>query len=178
MVIWYIFIFQNKEILHCLSASLSFGDVLCRVNVPYLYCQGWQCLVIGLILPVEVFICNMVSKSQLLMLKVLQCIWILKHLTAAAKDAVAEGGSIPGSRAKLWRRIREFNACIPFSEVTLALITMLPAAPNLPPESPPLPPRHQKLLQLWWVLLLVYIDYLHQEVPHHTWCLFQQQLEG
>ncbi|XLS45564.1 hypothetical protein HN51_002429 [Arachis hypogaea] len=65
-----------------------------------------------------------------------------------AKDAVAEGGSIPGSRAKLWRRIREFNACIPFSEVTLALITMLPAAPNLPPESPPLPPRHQKLLQL------------------------------
>lgn len=72
----------------------------------------------------------------------------LKHLTAAAKDAVAEGGSIPGSRAKLWRRIREFNACIPFSEVTLALITMLPAAPNLPPESPPLPPRHQKLLQL------------------------------
>ncbi|XLR51686.1 dnaJ homolog subfamily C GRV2-like isoform X1 [Arachis hypogaea] len=81
----------------------------------------------------------------------------LKHLTAAAKDAVAEGGSIPGSTAKLWRRIREFNACIPFSdvpstvevpEVTLALITMLPAAPNLPPESPPLPPHHQTLLQL------------------------------
>uniref|UniRef100_A0A175YL21 J domain-containing protein n=1 Tax=Daucus carota subsp. sativus TaxID=79200 RepID=A0A175YL21_DAUCS len=73
----------------------------------------------------------------------------LKHLAAAAKDAVAEGGSIPGSRAKLWRRIREFNACISYSgvppnievpEVTLmALITMLPAAPNLPPESPPLP---------------------------------------
>lgn len=73
----------------------------------------------------------------------------LKHLAAASKDAVAEGGSIPGSRAKLWRRIREFNACIPYSgvppnidvpEVTLmALITMLPATPNLPPESPPLP---------------------------------------
>lgn len=73
----------------------------------------------------------------------------LKHLAAAAKDAVAESGSIPGSRAKLWRRIREFNACIPYSgvppnidvpEVTLmALITMLPATPNLPPESPPLP---------------------------------------
>ncbi|GMI97704.1 GRAVITROPISM DEFECTIVE 2, modified transport to the vacuole 12, KATAMARI2 [Hibiscus trionum] len=73
----------------------------------------------------------------------------LKHLAAAAKDAVAEGGSIPGSRAKLWRRIREFNACVPYSgvpptvevpEVTLmALITMLPATPNLPPESPPLP---------------------------------------
>ncbi|XP_030471373.2 dnaJ homolog subfamily C GRV2 isoform X1 [Syzygium oleosum] len=73
----------------------------------------------------------------------------LKHLAAAAKDAVAEAGSIPGSRAKLWRRIREFNACIPYGgvpptievpEVTLmALITMLPATPNLPPESPPLP---------------------------------------
>ncbi|KAL3535786.1 hypothetical protein ACH5RR_004247 [Cinchona calisaya] len=78
----------------------------------------------------------------------------LKHLAAAAKDAVTEGGSIPGSRAKLWRRIREFNACIPYSglppnievpEVTLmALITMLPAAPNLPPESPPLPPPSPK----------------------------------
>lgn len=78
----------------------------------------------------------------------------LKHLAASAKDAVAEGGSIPGSRAKLWRRIREFNACIPYSgvppnievpEVTLmALITMLPAAPNLPPESPPLPPPSPK----------------------------------
>lgn len=78
----------------------------------------------------------------------------LKHLAAAAKDAVAEGGSIPGSRAKLWRRIREFNACIPYGgvppnievpEVTLmALITMLPATPNLPPESPPLPPPSPK----------------------------------
>ncbi|XVF34775.1 hypothetical protein REPUB_Repub18cG0087800 [Reevesia pubescens] len=78
----------------------------------------------------------------------------LKHLAAAAKDAVVEGGSIPGSRAKLWRRIREFNACIPYSgvppnievpEVTLmALITMLPATPNLPPESPPLPPPSPK----------------------------------
>lgn len=78
----------------------------------------------------------------------------LKHLAASAKDAVAEGGSIPGSRAKLWRRIREFNACIPYSgvpanievpEVTLmALITMLPASPNLPPESPPLPPPSPK----------------------------------
>ncbi|KAL8189648.1 hypothetical protein R6Q57_029214 [Mikania cordata] len=78
----------------------------------------------------------------------------LKHLAAAAKDAVAEGGSIPGSRAKLWRRIREFNACIPYvgvppnievPEVTLmALITMLPAVPNLPPESPPLPPPSPK----------------------------------
>ncbi|XP_050125282.1 dnaJ homolog subfamily C GRV2-like isoform X3 [Malus sylvestris] len=78
----------------------------------------------------------------------------LKHLAAAAKDAVSEGGSIPGSRAKLWRRIREFNACIPYSgvppnievpEVTLmALITMLPSTLNLPPESPPLPPPSPK----------------------------------
>ncbi|GKV06523.1 hypothetical protein SLEP1_g18407 [Rubroshorea leprosula] len=78
----------------------------------------------------------------------------LKHLATAAKDAVAEGGSIPGSRAKLWRRIREFNACIPYTgvppnievpEVSLmALITMLPATPNLPPESPPLPPPSPK----------------------------------
>ncbi|KAJ4958164.1 hypothetical protein NE237_025275 [Protea cynaroides] len=78
----------------------------------------------------------------------------LKHLAAAAKDAVAEGGSIPGSRAKLWRRIREFNGCIPYSgvpfnievpEVTLmALITMLPATPNLPPELPPPPPPSPK----------------------------------
>ncbi|KAL5729405.1 DnaJ subfamily C grv2 [Ranunculus cassubicifolius] len=78
----------------------------------------------------------------------------LKHLAAAAKDAVAEGGSIPGSRAKLWRRIREFNACIPYSgvpptievpEVTLmALITMLPATQNLPPDSAPPPPPSPK----------------------------------
>ncbi|GMH03116.1 hypothetical protein Nepgr_004955 [Nepenthes gracilis] len=78
----------------------------------------------------------------------------LKHLAASAKDAVAEGGSVPGSRAKLWRRIREFNACIPYSgvpphievpEVTLmAIITMLPATPSLPPEAPPLPPPSPK----------------------------------
>lgn len=78
----------------------------------------------------------------------------LKHLVAAARDAVGEGSSIPGSRAKLWRRIREFNACVPYSgvppnievpEVTLmALITMLPATPNLPPEAPPFPPPSPK----------------------------------
>ncbi|KAL9242055.1 hypothetical protein vseg_016096 [Gypsophila vaccaria] len=78
----------------------------------------------------------------------------LKHLAAAAKDAVTDGGSIPGSRAKLWRRIREFNACVPYSgvpptievpEVTLmALITILPGTPNLPPDSPPLPPPSPK----------------------------------
>ncbi|PKA53250.1 DnaJ like subfamily C GRV2 [Apostasia shenzhenica] len=78
----------------------------------------------------------------------------IKHLVAAAKDAVTEGGSVPGSRAKLWRRIREFNACIPYSGVPptieapevvlMALITMLPATPNLPPEAPPPPPPSPK----------------------------------
>eukprot|EP01018_Ginkgo_biloba_P003241 Gb_33273 [translate_table: standard] len=78
----------------------------------------------------------------------------LKHLAAAAKDAVAEGGSIPGSRVKLWRRVREFNACIPYSGVQpstevpevalMALMTMLPASPNLPPDSPPPPPPSPK----------------------------------
>lgn len=73
----------------------------------------------------------------------------LKHLAAAAKDAVAEGGSVPGPRAKLWRRIREFNACIPYSGVPpnievpevvlMAVISMLPVTPNLPPEAPPPP---------------------------------------
>lgn len=73
----------------------------------------------------------------------------LKHLATAAKDAVAEGGSIPGSKAKFWRRVREFNACVPYSglqastevpDVTLmALLSMLPAPPNLPPEAPPPP---------------------------------------
>lgn len=78
----------------------------------------------------------------------------LKHLSAAAKDAVAEGGSIPGSRAKLWRRIREFNANVPYSGVPssievpevilMALITIIPATPNLPADSPPLPPPSPK----------------------------------
>ncbi|KAH0456168.1 hypothetical protein IEQ34_014075 [Dendrobium chrysotoxum] len=78
----------------------------------------------------------------------------LKHLAAAAKDAVAEGGSVPGSRAKLWRRIREFNACIAYSGVPhsievpevvlMALITMLPATPNLPADAPPPPPPSPK----------------------------------
>ncbi|CAN8246994.1 unnamed protein product [Cochlearia groenlandica] len=82
------------------------------------------------------------------------CSLHLKHLAAAAKDAVAEGGSVPGSRAKLWRRIREFNACVPYTgvptntevpEVTLmALITMLPSTPNLPLDAPPLPPPSPK----------------------------------
>ncbi|XP_074576518.1 dnaJ homolog subfamily C GRV2-like [Curcuma longa] len=78
----------------------------------------------------------------------------LKHLAVAAKDAVGEAGNVPGSRARLWRRIREFNACIPYSGVPphlevpevvlMALITMLPATPNLPPDASPLPPPSPK----------------------------------
>ncbi|KAJ3681674.1 hypothetical protein LUZ60_014247 [Juncus effusus] len=79
----------------------------------------------------------------------------LKHLAATAKDTVAEGGSVPGSRARLWRRIREFNSCVPYSGipvsievpevVLMALITMLPSTPaNLPPEAPPPPPPSAK----------------------------------
>lgn len=78
----------------------------------------------------------------------------VKILAAAAKDAVAEGGSVPGSKARLWRRVREFNACVPYSglqppvdvpDVTLmALLSMLPAPPNLPPEAPPPPPLSPK----------------------------------
>ncbi|KAG6548512.1 hypothetical protein Mapa_010000 [Marchantia paleacea] len=78
----------------------------------------------------------------------------VKHLAAAAKDAVAEGGQIPGSKAKLWRRVREFNACVPYSglvhsmdvpDVTLlALLSMLPAPPNLPADALPPPPPSPK----------------------------------
>jgi DnaJ family protein C protein 13 len=98
--------------------------------------------------------CGRVQNQQRSVADVESASMHLKHLAASAKDAVSEGGSIPGSRAKLWRRIREFNACVPYSgvphntevpEVTLmALITMLPAAPNLPPDSPPLPPPSPK----------------------------------
>lgn len=78
----------------------------------------------------------------------------VKHLTAAAKDAVAEGGSIPGSKARLWRRVQEFNACVPYeglqphmevTDVTLmTLLSMLPAPLHLPPDSPPPPPPSPK----------------------------------
>ncbi|GAV86253.1 DnaJ domain-containing protein/DUF4339 domain-containing protein [Cephalotus follicularis] len=78
----------------------------------------------------------------------------LKHLAAAANDTVGDSGSIPGSRAKLWRRIREFNACIPYSGVPpnievpeanlMAVITMLPAAPQVSQEFHPLPPPSPK----------------------------------
>ncbi|CAD5319611.1 unnamed protein product [Arabidopsis thaliana] len=97
---------------------------------------------------------SLISGPQHLVADLETCSLHLKHLAAAAKDAVAEGGSVPGCRARLWRRIREFNACIPYTgvpvnsevpEVTLmALITMLPSTPNLPVDAPPLPPPSPK----------------------------------
>ncbi|CAL9234395.1 unnamed protein product [Arabidopsis halleri] len=97
---------------------------------------------------------SLISGPQHLVADLETCSLHLKHLAAAAKDAVAEGGSVPGSRARLWRRIREFNACIPYTgvptnsevpEVTLmALITMLPSTPNLHVDAPPLPPPSPK----------------------------------
>ncbi|KAL1208879.1 DnaJ -like protein subfamily C GRV2 [Cardamine amara subsp. amara] len=97
---------------------------------------------------------SLISGPQHLVADMETCSLHLKHLAAAAKDAVAEGGSVPGCRARLWRRIREFNACIPYTgvpanievpEVTLmALITMLPSTPTLPVDAPPLPPPSPK----------------------------------
>ncbi|CAI5970939.1 unnamed protein product [Closterium sp. NIES-65] len=68
---------------------------------------------------------------------------LLKHLAAAAKDAVADGGTIPGSKTRLWRRVREFNACVPYSGlsagvdvpdvVVMAVLSMLPSPPVPPP---------------------------------------------
>ncbi|KAL7232614.1 hypothetical protein ACSBR2_010599 [Camellia fascicularis] len=49
----------------------------------------------------------------------------LKHLAAAAKDAAAEGGSIPGSRAKLWRRIRESSMHVYLTVVCLLTLKYL-----------------------------------------------------
>ncbi|BBM97673.1 DnaJ homolog subfamily C member 13 [Marchantia polymorpha subsp. ruderalis] len=78
----------------------------------------------------------------------------VKHLSAAAKEAVAENGLVPGSKAKLWRRVREFNACVPYSglvhsmdvpDVTLmALVSMLPAPPPPPADANPPPPPSPK----------------------------------
>ncbi|CAI5949315.1 unnamed protein product [Closterium sp. NIES-65] len=68
---------------------------------------------------------------------------LVKHLAAAAKDAVADGGTIPGSKTRLWRRVREFNACVPYSGlsagvdvpdvVVMAVLSMLPSPPVPPP---------------------------------------------
>ncbi|CAI5466822.1 unnamed protein product [Closterium sp. Yama58-4] len=68
---------------------------------------------------------------------------LVRHLAAAAKDAVADGGTIPGSKTRLWRRVREFNASVPYSGlsagvdvpdvVVMAVLSMLPSPPAPPP---------------------------------------------
>ncbi|KAL6642638.1 hypothetical protein ACP70R_020819 [Stipagrostis hirtigluma subsp. patula] len=79
----------------------------------------------------------------------------IKHLAAVAKEAVVSSDTVPGAKIRLWRRIREFNACIPYTGVPvnievpevvlMALISLLPATPqNLPADAPPLPPPSPK----------------------------------
>ncbi|CAI7825607.1 unnamed protein product, partial [Closterium sp. NIES-54] len=68
---------------------------------------------------------------------------LVRHVAAAAKHAVADGGAIPGSKTRLWRRVREFNACVPYSGlsagvdvpdvVVMAVLSMLPSPPVPPP---------------------------------------------
>lgn len=76
----------------------------------------------------------------------------IKHLAVVAKEA---SENIPGAKIKLWRRIREFNACIAYTGVPInievpelvlmALISLLPVTPqNLPADAPPLPPPSPK----------------------------------
>ncbi|OEL33191.1 DnaJ-like protein subfamily C GRV2 [Dichanthelium oligosanthes] len=77
----------------------------------------------------------------------------IKHLAAAAKEAVASSDTVPGAKIRLWRRTREFNACIPYTgvpvnievpEVVLvALISLLPN-PGVPTDASPLPPPSPK----------------------------------
>jgi DnaJ family protein C protein 13 len=60
----------------------------------------------------------------------------------------------PGSTARLWRRVQEFSACVPYegfqphmevTDVTLmTLLSMLPGPLNLPPDSPSPPPPSPK----------------------------------
>ncbi|GJM91559.1 hypothetical protein PR202_ga07941 [Eleusine coracana subsp. coracana] len=79
----------------------------------------------------------------------------IKHLAAVAKEAVVSSDTIPGAKIRLWRRIREFNACVPYTGVPvnievpevvlMALISLLPTTPhNLPADAPPLPPPSPK----------------------------------
>lgn len=79
----------------------------------------------------------------------------IKHLAAVAKEAVASSDTVPGAKIRLWRRIREFNACVPYTGVPvstevpevvlMALISLLPTIPNsLPADAPPLPPPSPK----------------------------------
>ncbi|RLN19119.1 hypothetical protein C2845_PM02G19270 [Panicum miliaceum] len=79
----------------------------------------------------------------------------IKHLAAVAKEAVASSDTVPGAKIRLWRRIREFNACVPYTgvpvnievpEVVLvALISLLPNPQHVSPtDASPLPPPSPK----------------------------------
>ncbi|CAN6324472.1 unnamed protein product [Urochloa humidicola] len=78
----------------------------------------------------------------------------IKHLAAAAKEAVALSDTVPGAKIRLWRRIREFNACIPYTGVPvnievpevvlMALISLLPNPQNGLTDASPLPPPSPK----------------------------------
>lgn len=65
-----------------------------------------------------------------------------------------QGGASPAAKSKLWRRVREFNANVPYSGLPanadvpeaalMALLSMLPAPANTAPGGPPAPPPSAK----------------------------------
>ncbi|XP_039785026.1 dnaJ homolog subfamily C GRV2-like isoform X2 [Panicum virgatum] len=79
----------------------------------------------------------------------------IKHLAAVSKEAVASSDTVPGAKIRLWRRIREFNACVPYTGVPvnievpevvlMALISLLPNPQHgFPTDASPLPPPSPK----------------------------------
>ncbi|CAN6319075.1 unnamed protein product [Urochloa humidicola] len=78
----------------------------------------------------------------------------IKHLAAAAKEAIATSDTVPGAKIRLWRRIREFNACIPYTGVPvnidvpevvlMALMSLLPNPQHEVTDAAPLPPPSPK----------------------------------
>jgi DnaJ family protein C protein 13 len=100
----------------------------------------------------------------------------IKHLAAVAKEAVASSDTVPGAKIRLWRRIREFNACVPYTGVPInievpevvlmALISLLPNPQHgSPTDALPLPPPSPKAAAT--IMGFAYAGYLHQEVWHH-----------
>ncbi|CAL4923982.1 unnamed protein product [Urochloa decumbens] len=78
----------------------------------------------------------------------------IKHLAAAAKEAFPSSDTVPGAKIRLWRRIREFNACIPYTgvpvnievpeAVLVALFSLLPNPQGVVTDASPLPPPSPK----------------------------------
>ncbi|CAN6311778.1 unnamed protein product [Urochloa humidicola] len=78
----------------------------------------------------------------------------IKHLAAAAKEAIATSDTVPGAKIRLWRRIREFNACVPYTGVPvnidvpevvlMALMSLLPNPQHEVTDAAPLPPPSPK----------------------------------